>query len=192
MRWASIPAISISRDGWTAVNTAAIVLDVACAALPVATGRGLAVRALSKGGEAALAVERTAVHVPELVRAGQVAEKTLQAFTATGNGGDPIVPNPNRIDGKSDHQSGVQDAFNQAQNSYPQADGYEIRSNKSVKQQLGIDRRPDLSIWKNGDLQHIIEVAQTKSNGWMVPREAVKFYEYNKYGFDSTFYLLGK
>jgi RHS repeat-associated protein len=80
--------IQINRGGWTQVNTIALVADVACAILPVATGGGPAVRAAMAGGDAALTYARAAVQVPEAIRIGQGVEKGLQ-FAITNGGNEP-------------------------------------------------------------------------------------------------------
>ena len=66
----------IATEGWTTENTIALVADLACIALPGATGGGPGTRlALAGGGELAT---RAAVHIPAGARAAQVGLKVLQ------------------------------------------------------------------------------------------------------------------
>src|SRR5690606_36982387 len=54
----------IAKEGWTPVNTAALVADVVAAFVPVATGAGLAIRGISRGA----AVAEGAVRIPAVLR----------------------------------------------------------------------------------------------------------------------------
>ena len=75
----------INQEGWTPVNTVALIADVACAIVPIGTGGGPAVRAAMSGGDAVLTYTRAAAQVPDVIRAGQAAEKLLQ-FADSSNG----------------------------------------------------------------------------------------------------------
>jgi RHS repeat-associated protein len=68
----------IMEEGWTPVNTVALVADIACAIVPIGTGGGPAVRAIMAGSDAALAFTKTATTLPDAIRAGQVLEKIFQ------------------------------------------------------------------------------------------------------------------
>jgi len=80
----------IGIEGLTTENAAALVVDVACLAMPGATGGGLAVRAISRGGEAAAAVAKAGSHVPAGARAAQVGLKGLQAGDDLGQAAQQI------------------------------------------------------------------------------------------------------
>ncbi len=98
----------ITQEGWTPVNTVALVADIACAIVPIGTGGGPAVRAVMAGGDAALAFSKTAVHVPDAIRLGQGAEKLLQFADSFGSSGpngsheQPTLPGMEDFAPKSD------------------------------------------------------------------------------------------
>ncbi len=66
----------INKNGWTAENTVALVVDVAVLFIPIATGGGPAARLAFAGGRA---LTQAAVHVPQEVRAIQAGIKIVQA-----------------------------------------------------------------------------------------------------------------
>lgn len=66
----------INKNGWTAENTVALVVDVAALCIPIATGGGPAARLAFAGGAA---LTQAAVHVPQEVRALQAGIKIVQA-----------------------------------------------------------------------------------------------------------------
>ena len=78
----------INQEGWTLVNTVALVADIACAVIPIGTGGGPAVRAAMAGGDAVLTYTRAATQLPDVIRAGQVVEKLAQGID-----GQPEEPN---------------------------------------------------------------------------------------------------
>ncbi len=75
----------INQEGWTLVNTVALVADVACAIVPIGTGGGPAVRVAMAGGDAVLTYSRAAAQVPDVIRAGQAAEKVFQFSESNGD-----------------------------------------------------------------------------------------------------------
>ncbi|HBO34960.1 MAG TPA: hypothetical protein DD636_09580 [Anaerolineaceae bacterium] len=70
----------ISQEGWTPVNTLALVADVTCAIIPFGTGGGPGVRLAFAGADASVGITRAAIQVPEAIRFGQTIEKGLQFF----------------------------------------------------------------------------------------------------------------
>ena len=68
----------IHKDGWTPLNTGALVVDVLFAIIPGATGGGPGLRLVTEGGGLILETTRVAVSIPEWLRAGQVMTKGLQ------------------------------------------------------------------------------------------------------------------
>lgn len=106
-------------------------------------------------------------------------------------GAGAFVPNPGGINGNPDHEAGVYYATSVANEQYLKEQGYEYEYNVSIASQNGgIDRRPDLTVWKDGKLVHVYEVARTYSNGCMVTREQLKMVEYWENGIPYTFYTI--
>jgi hypothetical protein len=68
----------IQQEGWTLVNTVALVADIACAIVPVGTGGGPAIRAAMVGGDVVGAYSKAAVHLPEAFKVAQGAENLFQ------------------------------------------------------------------------------------------------------------------
>jgi len=65
----------ITSEGWTPINTAAFVADIACALIPGATGGGTGLRLAAAGGEVVL---QAAERLPVAVKIAQGVGKLIQ------------------------------------------------------------------------------------------------------------------
>jgi RHS repeat-associated protein len=95
-------------------------------------------------------------------------------------------PNPYGSPGKPDHRQATEELVDEFGKKYPKRDGFEIRSNQSIKNETGINRRPDAAAVKDGQVHEVGEVARTNKDGSLVPREALKQKEYEAAGLPST------
>jgi hypothetical protein len=95
-------------------------------------------------------------------------------------------PNPDGPPGKKDHRDAVDALVDDFNARYPASEGYEVRSNKSILNETGINRRPDAAALKDGKVLEVGEVARVNQNGSLVPREALKQSEYEAAGIPST------
>ncbi|SMX53979.1 RHS repeat-associated core domain-containing protein [Candidatus Brevifilum fermentans] len=73
----------IANEGWTLLNSASLVLDVACLVLPIATGGGPGLRLAVAGNDVVLSAAQAGVKVPQGVRAGQLVTKGVQFFSSS-------------------------------------------------------------------------------------------------------------
>jgi len=95
------------------------------------------------------------------------------------------------MNGNPDHIEGVEYVTQLAMDEFPKTESYEYEFNVSIKDSLGgIDRRPDLTVWKDGELQYVYEVARQNLDGSLVAREAQKMAQYTEYGIESFFYKI--
>jgi len=101
----------MNQEGWTLVNTVALVANVACVIVPIGTDGGTAVRVAMAGGDTAMAFTRVAVQVPDAIRAGQAAEKVFQFI----EGSDSNGPNLSNTSGTSNL-----DTINSVGDPYPE------------------------------------------------------------------------
>ncbi len=97
------------------------------------------------------------------------------------------VPNPDGSNGKADHQAAVEKMKKDFRERYPASEGYEVRSNQSIKGETGLDRRPDAAAVKDGKVAEVGEVPRLNKDGTMVPRERAKQQQYDDAGLKSTF-----
>ena len=65
------------------MNSASLVLDVACLVLPIATGGGPGLRLAVAGNDVVLSAAQAGVKVPQGVRAGQLVTKGVQFFSSS-------------------------------------------------------------------------------------------------------------
>jgi len=100
----------------------------------------------------------------------------------------PRAPNPNGMNGNPDHQAVVQGLIQMAQTEF---DGrsVNIEQNKSIKDALSIDRRPDVSVRdrQTAELLKVYEAARVDPNGNFIPREQQKMFEYWEAGISYYF-----
>ena len=141
----------INQEGWTLVNTVALVADVACAVIPIGTGGGPAVRAAMAGGDAVLTYTRAAAQVPDVIRAGQTAEKLFQfADTSDGIDSSPSNDSPTSNTPNLDNIFITQDKANQVVNR-----GWSLDSIRSVVSDPAFTRsttdNPSIYNWANGN-----------------------------------------
>ena len=94
------------------------------------------------------------------------------------------VPNPDGSKGKADHQKANDDLVDEMRAKHPDAD--EIRTNRSIKPETGLNRRPDAAVIKDGKVVEVGEVARTNQNGSIVSREQKKQEQYNGAQIPST------
>jgi RHS repeat-associated protein len=100
---------------------------------------------------------------------------------------DRKVPNPDGSKGKADHQAATKKLVEDLQAKYPPEEGFEIRSNQSIKAETGLDRRPDGAAVKDNKVVEVGEVARTRAdNETLVTREQVKQQQYKEAGIPST------
>jgi uncharacterized protein RhaS with RHS repeats len=93
-------------------------------------------------------------------------------------------PNPHGSPGAPDHQEANKQLITEMQERHPDAT---ITSNKSIKPQTGIDRKPDAAAIKDDKVVEVGEVARTnKDNKTLVSRERKKQAQYEKAKIPST------
>jgi len=93
------------------------------------------------------------------------------------------VPNPWGINGKPDHQAAVKRAYDKAIWEFEGRDVY-IEQSKSIKDALGLDRRPDVIV-RDSQTQQVLKVyeaARVDEFGNFVSREQQKMFEYWEIG----------
>jgi RHS repeat-associated protein len=96
-------------------------------------------------------------------------------------------PNPWGSPGNPAHQAAVSQLEQMARAEFgPEA---ELRFNRSIFRATGLNRRPDVSVWRNNQLLKVYEAARVDQSGNSVPREQIKMYEYYEYGIP---YYFGK
>lgn len=105
---------------------------------------------------------------------------------------EPIVSSRPGMNGNPDHINTVDELSAMAANDF-KGKNVTIKYNSSIKDALGIDRRPDVSVWDNdtGQLCKVYEAARTDSNGNFVPREQQKMFEYFEMGVSNFFGKVG-
>ncbi len=102
-------------------------------------------------------------------------------------------PNPDGSPGKADHREANQKLVDMKREEYPASEGYTVDSNKSIKSDTGVNRRPDVSVRdREGNLVQVGEVARTNKDGSLVVRERVKQDEYKAAGIKCVVVKLGE
>ena len=202
--WSNVKKGHVGSAIWDGVG---IVLDAAAIATPgVPGGVGLATKAArlaaAKGKvEKAIDTAETVVDVGTAVATGDptalvdiVVDKALdKAMGGKKKGGESPTssarppPNPNGSKGKEDHQTANDTLVKDFNERYPASDGYEVRSNQSIKAETGLNRRPDAAAVKDGKVVEVGEVARTRAdNTTLVTREQKKQVEYEQASIPST------
>jgi RHS repeat-associated protein len=97
-----------------------------------------------------------------------------------------FIPNPNGINGNLDHLQAVNTLNKLAKTEFFGQD-VDFEYNKSIKSVLGIDRRPDVSVWRGKNLIKVYEAARVDQIGNFVAREQRKMYEYYEAGISYFF-----
>jgi hypothetical protein len=113
----------------------------------------------------------------------------MLGVAAASPGRDELGLRPGGMNGSLDHREGVRAALREVAEQYRGGD-FTIQTNKSIKSALGIDRRPDISVWLGKELQSIVEVARVRPSGSLVSREAGKLAQYTQAGIDFRFWIL--
>ena len=101
-------------------------------------------------------------------------------------------PNPDGSVGKADHREAVDEMVEQFKDKYPKEEGFEVRTNKSIEKETGLNRRPDAAALKDGNVVEVGEVARTNQDSTLVPREVLKQRQYKAKGIPSTIKTLPK
>lgn len=87
------------------------------------------------------------------------------------------MPNPRGINGNLDHQATTKKLLAMAKEEFA-GRNVKIRENKSILSRLGLDRRPDVSVWDadTEELLKVYEAARAKRGNFA--REQRKMFEY--------------
>ena len=116
--------------------------------------------------------------------AGAPSVSKAVGATAATAGKPPVakkVPNPDGSPGKPDHQATVKRLEGVARREFPDKGRYEIRVNQSIRQETGINRRPDVSVFDRVKerIVKVYEAARANQDGVTpVARERKKVLEY--------------
>ncbi len=117
-------------------------------------------------------------HVYYVSNLGVLAHNACK--TKKGKAGGNKPPNPWGSEGDPTHRARVAEQGAKFRAKYPESEGYEHRSNKSILNETGVNRRPDNAVLKDGKVVKVGEVPRTNKDGSLVPREKAKQVEYRK------------
>jgi hypothetical protein len=113
-----------------------------------------------------------------------------EAYTAAKQSSREGTPNPWGSPGNPAHQATVDQLEQMAKDEF--GSGVVLLQNRSIWSKTGLNRRPDVSVWRNGQLLKVYEAGRVDQTGNLVPREQVKMYEYYEFGIPYYFGKVGR